>query len=123
MRVSCSEPQDSLRRWRLVILVVGLSLATMPLWSRAQDAAEPEQATEPVAAPEQPKPAPQPPSKAANPGIPSVWDLAVQGGIFMIPIGLCSVVVVAFSIERFFGLRAKKIVPPQLLVAIQQLNS
>ncbi len=122
MRVSLSKPHRSLRRLRLWGIVVGLCFAIVPVWSRAQDVAEPNQAAEPVAVPVQSEPA-TPPAPRAAPGMPSVWDLTVQGGIFMIPIGLCSVVVLAFAIERYFGLRGKKIVPPKLLAALQKLNS
>ena len=130
MRFLFSEKLVLLRRWRFMIVVVGLSFAAAPMWSLAQDAAEPnpqaapEQPAEPAAAvPVQPEPVAQPLPKASSPQTPSVWDLTVQGGIFMIPIGLCSIVVVAFAIERYFGLRGKKIVPQKLLKAIQQLNS
>lgn len=54
--------------------------------------------------------------------LPFLWDLAVQGGLFMIPIGLCSIVVVAYAIERRIGLRRNLIIPPGLLVALQKLN-
>jgi biopolymer transport protein ExbB len=54
--------------------------------------------------------------------LPFLWDLAVQGGLFMIPIGLCSVVVVAYAIERRIGLRKGRIIPRGLLVALQKLN-
>ena len=37
--------------------------------------------------------------------LPFLWDLAVQGGLFMIPIALCSIVVMAYAIERRIGLR------------------
>lgn len=54
--------------------------------------------------------------------LPFLWDLAVQGGLFMIPIGLCSIVVVAYAIERRIGLRRSLIIPPGLLVELQKLN-
>ena len=54
--------------------------------------------------------------------LPFLWDLAVQGGVFMIPIALCSIVVVAFAIERRFGLQKNRIIPRGLLVALQKLN-
>lgn len=54
---------------------------------------------------------------------PTIWDLAVQGGIFMIPIVLASIVVIAFSIERLFGLRTNRILPPKILAVVQQLGS
>ncbi len=135
MRVSFPKPQYSLRRLHLWIVVVGLCFALVPLMSHAQDAAEPNQPAETnsqaepnqpaetVAAPVQPEPATPQTPRATGAISPTLWDLTVQGGIFMIPIGLCSIVVLAFAIERYFGLRAKKILPPKLLVALQQLNS
>lgn len=54
--------------------------------------------------------------------LPFLWNLAVQGGVFMIPIGLCSVVVLAFALERRVGLQKGKIIPRGLLIALQKLN-
>jgi biopolymer transport protein ExbB len=66
------------------------------------------------------------PSALTRSGIPQplplLWDLALQGGLFMIPIALCSIVVVAFAIERRAGLRKGRIMPRGLLVALQKLN-
>ena len=131
MRNLLSNSPWSLSRWRLLIVVLGLGLvAAGPFWSRAQDANQPAAGQAPADAPA-PAPAAKPVpgtavapgSETAGPKMPSVWDLAVQGGVFMIPIGLCSIVVLAFSLERFVGLRSRKIVPPKLLVALQKLNS
>lgn len=54
--------------------------------------------------------------------LPFLWNLAVQGGVFMIPIALCSIVVVAFAIERRLGLQKSRIIPRGLLVSLQKLN-
>lgn len=54
--------------------------------------------------------------------LPAIWKLGVQGGIFMIPIGICSIVVVAFAIERRMALRKSTIIPRRLLQELQQLN-
>lgn len=54
--------------------------------------------------------------------LPFLWDLGVKGGVFMIPIGLCSIVVLAFALERRVGLRKRRIIPRGLLVALQKLN-
>ena len=121
MRVSTSESWTSLRRLRFVIVLLGLSMAAVPLWSPAQEPAEQGQPAEPAAAP-QPAATPAPVAGKSS-ASPSVWELTVQGGIFMIPLFLTSIIVVAYAIERFFGLRGKKILPPKLLLAIQQLNS
>jgi len=58
----------------------------------------------------------------AGQAMPFLWDLAVQGGIFMIPIALCSVVVLAFAIERRVSLQKGRIIPRKLLLALQKLN-
>ncbi|RLT12689.1 MAG: MotA/TolQ/ExbB proton channel family protein [Planctomycetota bacterium] len=118
MRVSNSESRTSLRRLRFVIVALGLSLVAVPLWSRAQEPADQDQ---PAAAPQ---PAETPvPVASKPPAQPTIWDLTVQGGIFMIPLFIDSIIVLAYAIERHFGLRGKKILPPKLLLAIQQLNS
>ena len=54
--------------------------------------------------------------------LPFLWNLAVQGGVFMIPIALCSIVVLAFAIERRLGLQKSRIIPRGLLVSLQKLN-
>ena len=54
--------------------------------------------------------------------LPFLWDLAVRGGVFIIPIGLCSIVVLAFALERRVGLQKGRIIPRGLLVALQNLN-
>lgn len=50
---------------------------------------------------------------------PRVWELAKRGGYTMIPIGLCSVVALAVIFERLFSLRQKKVLPPELVHAIE----
>lgn len=55
--------------------------------------------------------------------MPSLWELAVQGGIFMIPIGLASIVAVAFSIERMIGLQTGRILPAELILKLRKLIS
>ncbi len=43
------------------------------------------------------------------------FDMIYKGGPLMIPIGIFSVIVVAFTIERFIGLRRKKVIPGRLV--------
>ena len=43
---------------------------------------------------------------------PSVFELATKGGVMMIPIALCSLVVVAVVLERLTVLRTNRVVPP-----------
>jgi len=57
------------------------------------------------------------------PPMPSLWELAVQGGIFMIPIALASIVAIAFSIERMIGLKTERILPAELILKLRQLIS
>lgn len=52
---------------------------------------------------------------------PTMWDLAVQGGFFMIPIAICSVVVLAFAIERMIALRESKVLPPELMQELRRM--
>lgn len=47
--------------------------------------------------------------------LPNLWDLAVQGGWFMIPIAIASVVTLTFTLERIFGLRSGRILPRRLI--------
>jgi biopolymer transport protein ExbB len=59
----------------------------------------------------------------AAPPIPSInWlEMIFKGGPLMIPIGLMSVLVVAFTIERGVGLRRKKVVPRKLINGLGQM--
>jgi len=49
-------------------------------------------------------------------------DLTVKGGIFMIPIGLCSLAAVALILERMFALRRKLIIPPGFLDGLAKVG-
>jgi len=46
-----------------------------------------------------------PPAPAAPAGMASLFDMVVSGGPVMIPIGLCSIVALAYTIERLIHLR------------------
>lgn len=51
-------------------------------------------------------------------------ELVTAGGLLMIPILLCSVIVLAICIERLYTLNASKIAPPHLLASVwQQLKA
>lgn len=97
-------------RLRLFVLACGLVIALGPLFGHAQDATDPPSAPDTTAV-------------DSEPAMPSLWNLAVKGGLFMIPIGLASIVVVAFTLERIIGLRMRKIMPPELLLDLRELNS
>ena len=61
-------------------------------------------------------------SSSATPDeMPSLWNLAIQGGWFMIPIGIASIVTVAFTLERLNGLRRARILPPALIDQLRLL--
>lgn len=65
-------------------------------------------------------------SPAATPGVgerPSVGDLVRKGGLIMVPIGLCSVVLVAFLLERVFSMRQKVVIPPVFMEELQKLRA
>lgn len=46
------------------------------------------------------------------------FDMIYKGGPLMIPIGIFSIIVVAFTIERFIGLRRKKVIPRRLVTGL-----
>jgi biopolymer transport protein ExbB len=102
--------KTSRNRLRLLVLAFGLMFALSPMLGQAQDGVVP---PEPAAGVE----------AGTGAAMPSLWDLAVQGGLFMIPIGLASIVLVAFTLERLVGLRLSKIMPPEFLVELRKLNA
>lgn len=53
--------------------------------------------------------------------MPSLWDLAVQGGWFMIPIGIASVVTMVFTMERLVGLRKARLLPRDLINVLRSM--
>jgi biopolymer transport protein ExbB len=48
---------------------------------------------------------------AAEVGVNSVWDFVVKGGLMMVPIAICSLVIVTVSVERSVVLRKKQVMP------------
>jgi len=48
-------------------------------------------------------------------------ELLVKGGYLMIPIGLMSLIVVTFGLERWLGLRRRRVLPPKLMLGIGRL--
>lgn len=70
-----------------------------------------------------PGPAPEAPlPPRAKPEI-NLWQLAQDGGPLMYPIYAISFVVVGFAFERWFGLRRRKLLPPQLARELRELAS
>lgn len=49
----------------------------------------------------------------------SVWDFVVKGGVMMIPIGVCSLIVLAVTIERLITLSRRRIIPPKFLDSLR----
>ncbi len=52
----------------------------------------------------------------------TVWDMTVQGGWIMIPLGLCSLVAMTIVVERVVLTRRVRVVPPALLEALMSLR-
>ncbi|MGC3971963.1 MAG: MotA/TolQ/ExbB proton channel family protein [Pirellulales bacterium] len=67
-----------------------------------------------------------PPTEAPLPPVQekkiNLWQLANDGGPLMYPIYACSVLVVLFAIERFLGLRRRKLMPPPLMHELGELS-
>lgn len=95
-------------RSKILILSAGLLIILLPVIGMAQPAA-------------QAPPAAAVATEVGGPTMPSLWDLAVQGGWFMIPIAIASVVTIAFTFERIVGLRAGRILPRKLLQKLREL--
>src|SRR5215831_16218603 len=52
----------------------------------------------------------------------TVWDIALRGGWFMIPIALCSLVAMTIIVERLIVTRRARIVPRPLLESLTSLR-
>lgn len=51
----------------------------------------------------------------------TVWEFLEAGGPVMVPIGICSVLVLAFTLERWLALRKARICPAEVGGAVEQL--
>ena len=51
-----------------------------------------------------------------------LWELAIGGGVLMIPIVAGSVIVVCFAFERALALRRRKLLPPPLVAELGELS-
>ena len=49
------------------------------------------------------------------------FELLRRGGVFMIPIGIMSLIVVTFLFERWIGLRASKLMPKRTVSLIRRV--
>lgn len=53
-------------------------------------------------------------------GMTELYNFLAQGGWLMVPIGVCSVLGVAFFLERLWGLRRDAIMPPALMSKLRE---
>jgi biopolymer transport protein ExbB len=53
----------------------------------------------------------------------NLLSLLVRGGGFMIPLGLLSIIVVTFAIERGLGLRRERVIPQSLITGLGRASS
>lgn len=51
-----------------------------------------------------------------------VWLFLVKGGIIMIPLALCSILGLAIVIEKFFSLRQKKVIIPEIVSVLDNIK-
>ncbi|HVX63952.1 MAG TPA: MotA/TolQ/ExbB proton channel family protein [Pirellulales bacterium] len=77
-------------------------------------------AAEALSAPSEKPAEPAPPAAPKLPSL-NLLELAMSGGVLMIPIAAMSFLVVLFAFERWLGLRRRKIIPPELVAALGQL--
>lgn len=121
----------------LMVLVCAAIIALCAAPSRAQQDEPPEQPAEQAVdrdrladaerraeeALNEPSEKPAEPAPLPAPKLPSMnlLELAISGGALMVPIALMSFVVVLFAVERWLGLRRRKIIPPGLVTALGQL--
>jgi biopolymer transport protein ExbB len=78
-------------------------------------------AAEALAAEPAAEPAPASAPVVTQPKTPNLFELQLQGGPLMIPIGLMAVLVVTFGIERALGLRRRKVLPPELVEELGEM--
>ncbi|MFQ5489742.1 MAG: MotA/TolQ/ExbB proton channel family protein [Phycisphaerae bacterium] len=61
-----------------------------------------------------------PTDAAAAVQVNSIWDFMIKGGPMMIPIGICSLIAAAVTLERLFSLRRSTVIPPGFLDGLKQ---
>jgi biopolymer transport protein ExbB len=110
-----------------IALVAGLSGSLAFRALHAQEAPPAEEAgPSAVAPPAAPETADEEPARTPPPTKPSsltLYSLIVLGGLLCVPIYFFGVVFMAFTIERFLGLRRSKTIPNGLVDALGQLAS
>jgi biopolymer transport protein ExbB len=50
-----------------------------------------------------------------------MWEIVKSGGIFMVPIILCSIILVGIVFERLWTLQRKRVLPQELIKRVSQL--
>ena len=86
----------------------------------AQPDANPVALAEAALAAEEPKMPAATSPEPVSAGQINLLDLLVKGGYLMIPIGVMSLIVVTFGLERWLGLRRRRVLPPRLIRGINQ---
>ena len=66
-------------------------------------------------------PADRPPAEAF--GGHNLLELLQRGGPVMYPLYVCSILMVTFWIERFVNLRRKRVIPPEIIIKIQEASA
>lgn len=51
-----------------------------------------------------------------------MWQNILDGGIMMIPLGICSIFVLTIILDRFYSLRTNKIIKPESLTMISNIK-
>ncbi|MEZ6132026.1 MAG: MotA/TolQ/ExbB proton channel family protein [Planctomycetaceae bacterium] len=139
------DSESTTSQTRLLVPAIGLLFVMLPLTSIAQQPANGDNFPPPVDVTETEAEQPVDPAQidaaggavvtnasepvaseqavlgASSSTMPSLWDLAIQGGWFMIPIGIASIITIAFTMERFVGLRRGRILPRKLIRRIREL--
>ncbi len=93
----------------LTLVIAGIAASTMAQPAEHGSLDEPTFLT---GEPAQPG-AVQPEIGADGPAIPTsnLWEIIIRGGLLMIPIGLCSLALVAVVLERSISLRRSRVIP------------
>jgi len=53
----------------------------------------------------------------------TVWDFLVKGGIMMIPLAISSLIGLAIVIEKFISLRRSKVIAPEIVAVLENIQS
>jgi biopolymer transport protein ExbB len=139
-RISGQKMSRTLLALSLLGAVLILALVASPVFAQSAEADPPAAETETTAVPEESRPdadpvalaeaalaSEEPEPEAATSAGPvgsgqiNLLELLVKGGYLMIPIGVMSLIVVTFGLERWLGLRRRRVLPPRLIRDIGRL--